>query len=91
MKESGGAVGDVTPSQPEALAWNPPVAKAVPGRRPSETQVKAWNTCHLGLRVGTDALAAASAGMLVAPIITIIDRYGTTLEGKSWHLHTNGT
>ena len=35
---------------------------------------KVWNTKALGMRVGADAVAAASAGVLVAPIITIIDR-----------------
>lgn len=74
MKERGGAVGEATPSQAEALAWKAPVPKAIPGRSASESQAKAWNTRNLGLRIGTDALAAASAGVLVAPIITIIDR-----------------
>ncbi len=35
---------------------------------------KAWNTRNLGLRLGADFAAAASAGVLVAPIITGIDR-----------------
>ncbi|PVI06272.1 hypothetical protein DM02DRAFT_487197, partial [Periconia macrospinosa] len=33
-----------------------------------------WNTHRLGLRVGIDAAAAASAGVLVAPLITMIDK-----------------
>ena len=33
-----------------------------------------WNTHNLGLRIGSDAIAAATAGLLVAPVITIIDR-----------------
>lgn len=33
-----------------------------------------WNTSKLGLRVGADALAASAAGLLVAPIITMIDK-----------------
>jgi hypothetical protein len=33
-----------------------------------------WNTNKLGLRLGADALAAASASVLVAPIICVIDR-----------------
>jgi hypothetical protein len=33
-----------------------------------------WNTSKLGLRIGVDALSAGSAGILVAPIITMIDR-----------------
>lgn len=33
-----------------------------------------WNTEKLGLRVGVDALSAGAAGILVAPIITMIDK-----------------
>jgi hypothetical protein len=33
-----------------------------------------WNTKNLGLRLGVDAVAAACSGVLIAPIITIIDR-----------------
>jgi hypothetical protein len=33
-----------------------------------------WNTNKLGLRLGSDALAAGAAGALVAPIITMIDK-----------------
>ena len=33
-----------------------------------------WNTKNLGLRLGADAAAAASAAALVAPVISIIDR-----------------
>ncbi|KAF2145267.1 uncharacterized protein K452DRAFT_221599 [Aplosporella prunicola CBS 121167] len=33
-----------------------------------------WNTRNLGLRSGADIAAAASAGVLVAPVITMIDR-----------------
>ncbi|KAF1980158.1 hypothetical protein BU23DRAFT_576218 [Bimuria novae-zelandiae CBS 107.79] len=33
-----------------------------------------WNTHKLGLRIGVDAMAAGAAGVLVAPIITMIDK-----------------
>lgn len=33
-----------------------------------------WNTGRLGLRLGADAASAATASLLVAPIITIIDQ-----------------
>jgi hypothetical protein len=33
-----------------------------------------WNTESLGLRLGADAVAAACAAGLVAPVISIIDR-----------------
>ncbi|KAH9869067.1 hypothetical protein J1614_008144 [Plenodomus biglobosus] len=35
---------------------------------------RAYNTQKLGLRVGVDALSAGAAGVLVAPIITMIDK-----------------
>lgn len=34
-----------------------------------------WNTTNLGLRLAADGAAAATAGVLVAPIITMIDQY----------------
>lgn len=39
-----------------------------------EEGLKSWNTHKLGLRVGIDAMAAGAAGILVAPIITMIDK-----------------
>jgi hypothetical protein len=33
-----------------------------------------WNTTYLGQRLGVDVVAAVTAGLLVAPIVTIIDR-----------------
>lgn len=33
-----------------------------------------WNTKDLGKRIGVDAAAALSAGALVAPLITAIDK-----------------
>ncbi|OAG43873.1 hypothetical protein AYO21_01725 [Fonsecaea monophora] len=35
-----------------------------------------WNTRNLGLRLGADVTSAASASVLIAPIITVIDRLG---------------
>lgn len=40
---------------------------------------RTWNTKNLGLRLAADGAAAASAGVLVAPIITIIDKYAPIL------------
>lgn len=34
-----------------------------------------WNTSNLSSRLGADATSAASASVLVAPIICVIDRY----------------
>lgn len=47
---------------------------------------RAWNTDHLAWRVGSDAAAALSAGALVAPIITIIDRLVGVDEDWKWAL-----
>lgn len=47
----------------------------VPGSR-----VQAWNTQNLGYRLGADFGAAACAGVLVAPVITIIDRCVTAFS-----------
>ena len=38
-------------------------------------QTGKWNTRNLGLRVVADGASALSAGLLVAPVITMIDRY----------------
>jgi hypothetical protein len=34
-----------------------------------------WNTANLGLRLGADLTSAASASALIAPVISVIDRY----------------
>lgn len=36
---------------------------------------RSWNAQQLGLRLGADAASAATASLLVAPVITIIDQY----------------
>lgn len=36
---------------------------------------KKWNTKNLGLRLGADAVSGLAAAGLVAPLITIIDKY----------------
>ena len=38
------------------------------------TVSRRWNTKHLGLRLGVDAISATSAAASAAPIITVIDR-----------------
>jgi hypothetical protein len=35
---------------------------------------QSWNTRNLGMRLGADAVSAATASLLVAPVITIIDQ-----------------
>jgi hypothetical protein len=46
---------------------NPKIAMA--GKLPQK-----WNTKGLGLRVGADVVSAASASVLVAPVVMVIDR-----------------
>ncbi|KAK5008157.1 hypothetical protein LTR28_004346 [Elasticomyces elasticus] len=38
------------------------------------SQARSWNTKNLGFRLGADVAAAATAGGMVAPVITMIDR-----------------
>lgn len=45
-----------------------------------KSTASSWNTRNLGLKLGADFTAAAAAGALVAPIITIIDRYVPKLK-----------
>ena len=40
-----------------------------------EKEPKQWNTKNLSSRLAVDAASAATAGGLVAPIITVIDKY----------------
>ncbi|KAF2437843.1 hypothetical protein P171DRAFT_372965 [Karstenula rhodostoma CBS 690.94] len=47
---------------------------SISAKSAQEEPARSWNTQKLGLRVGADALAAGSAGVLVAPIITMIDK-----------------
>jgi len=79
MKDRGGAVGEgeahPSASAVDVVGWKTPTPAAIPGIKTVEEKgTKAWNTRNLGWRIGADAIAAGSAGLLVAPIITIIDR-----------------
>lgn len=49
--------------------------KAVASVTKSMKSSSDWNTSYLGMRLAGDATAAAAAGGLVAPLISIIDRY----------------
>ncbi|KAK0715526.1 hypothetical protein B0H67DRAFT_601056 [Lasiosphaeris hirsuta] len=52
-----------------------PKAKVVTMETTTAGSTKAtWNTKNLGLRLGADAVSAASAAVLISPIISIIDR-----------------
>jgi hypothetical protein len=66
----------------ELPAVKPPISAMEPSSATvvSTTAEKAvtiprkWNTKNLGLRLGVDAISAASAAASAAPIITVIDR-----------------
>lgn len=51
-----------------------PVPRIQDGKLKNDT-IQSWNTQNLGLRLGTDAASAATASLLVAPIICVIDQY----------------
>lgn len=66
-----------TPQLPLDAVKSPPLpTRPVPIAAPKTPNMdkSQWNTKKLGLRLGADALSAASAAVLVAPIISIIDR-----------------
>jgi hypothetical protein len=45
-----------------------------PSATATTADARTYNTRKLGLRLSADAAAAAAAGVLVAPVITVIDR-----------------
>lgn len=55
----------------------PPIIPAPPVTMDSKagsSKTATWNTKNLPFRLGADLISAASAAVLVAPIISIIDR-----------------
>jgi hypothetical protein len=61
-----GLTGVVSP------ASNPP--RGIPVADGAKPGQRTWNTKNLGLRLAVDALSAACAAVLVAPVITMIDQ-----------------
>ncbi|AEO60858.1 hypothetical protein MYCTH_2310539 [Thermothelomyces thermophilus ATCC 42464] len=58
-----------------AAATRPiPTSTIAPEPKAGSTQTEKWNTKNLALRLGADLISAASAAVMVAPIISIIDR-----------------
>lgn len=51
------------------------LATATPTLERATESTQRWNTKNLGWRLAADATGAACAGVLVAPVISIIDRY----------------
>lgn len=60
------------PGKLDAEAWKTRALPKVASTR--DHAERAWNTNSLGYRLGSDLISALSAGVLVAPIITMIDR-----------------
>lgn len=61
---------------------NNPIANLAAAALPASTasaaeskHLQGWSATNVGLRLGADAASAASAAILVAPIVTVIDRY----------------
>ncbi|KAK3311759.1 hypothetical protein B0H66DRAFT_475944 [Apodospora peruviana] len=52
----------------------PPKMATIPAGDGKQKEARIWNTKNLSMRVAADAISAASAAVLVAPIISIIDR-----------------
>lgn len=70
-----GSANSTAPMALEEIEKKPLMARASPKlEKVAVGGERAWNTSNLGYRLGSDALAALSAGGLVAPIITVIDR-----------------
>ncbi|KAK0829992.1 hypothetical protein LTR73_004130 [Friedmanniomyces endolithicus] len=73
--------GSVEVSQSAQVHATAPVVDTSPapktkvnGVKLAEKERQQWNTRHLGSRMAVDAACAASAGGLVAPLITMIDK-----------------
>lgn len=64
----------------KADSWIPhPISVQI--EQPLKSRMPEWNTRDLGGRLAADFTAAACAGVLVAPVITMIDRYVSTEKG----------
>lgn len=63
-----------TAATPAAPRQQSMMASAADEKEKDEAR-RIWNTKNLSLRLCADAVSAASAAVLVAPIISIIDRY----------------
>lgn len=63
-----------------ATAATAPAAQHLPHQKMAainekKNEARIWNTKNLSMRLGVDTIAAASAAVLVAPLISVIDRY----------------
>lgn len=49
-------------------------------QEPLKGEVKVWNTKNLGLRLASDFVSGGTAATMVAPLITIIDKFVLSLH-----------
>ncbi|KAL2153654.1 hypothetical protein VTH82DRAFT_4809 [Thermothelomyces myriococcoides] len=66
--------GVKTPSRLAAATLPKPAPTMGSEAKTGSTRIEKWNTKNLALRLGTDLISAASAAVMVTPIISIIDR-----------------
>ena len=75
MKDSG--VNSLAAATPSEITIETKSSLPIPSKAatmPAELK-KEWNTKNLGARLGADLTSAAAAASLVAPLISIIDKY----------------
>lgn len=63
-----------------ATATTTPAAQKAPLQKMAavnekKNEARIWNTKNLSMRLGVDTISAASAAVMVAPLISVIDRY----------------
>lgn len=83
----GAAAEEARPAAPQSTRYTaaapvpvdvpqyPGVKSKINGISISDKAKKQWNTKNLSSRLAADAAAAGTAGVLVAPVITMIDKY----------------
>jgi hypothetical protein len=77
-------VEDIRGAKPPGIDAKPPdspdpVVAGAKTTSQAPSQASVWNTKNFGWRLGADLTAAASAAVMVAPVITIIDKYVPTI------------
>lgn len=60
---------------PSTMDPSKTVTRASKVAEPLATEQKKWDTKNLGLRLASDAVSGFAAASMVAPLITIIDKY----------------
>lgn len=74
MKEPTGDILAVKPLPELKMSSTPQLPAPKPKLDAAVKPQRKWNTKNLGGRLATDLVSAASAGAMIAPVISIIDR-----------------